>query len=249
MVCWADLWTSDVDGARSFYEALFGWGSSEPQPEFGGYLNFDLDGSWISGCMGDMGDMLATDSWKIYLASDDIERTARQAEAAGAVILSPPHPVGELGIQCVFSDPTGGGLGAWQAGTFPGFTPSMAHGAPCWFELHTDDLSTAVSFYASVFGWEAEAMADTDEFRYTTVTDPRTSAPGMGVYDASADLGDSGSSHWVLYFAVDSTDASTARAVELGGAVLDQPKETPYGRQATLADPTGATFRIVGPAS
>ena len=28
--CWADLWTSDVEGSRRFYGELFGWEASAP---------------------------------------------------------------------------------------------------------------------------------------------------------------------------------------------------------------------------
>jgi uncharacterized protein len=35
--CWADLWTSDVDGSRLFYTEVFGWKAEEPDPTHGGY--------------------------------------------------------------------------------------------------------------------------------------------------------------------------------------------------------------------
>ena len=31
--CWADLWTSDVEGSRRFYSELFGWEAAEPSEE------------------------------------------------------------------------------------------------------------------------------------------------------------------------------------------------------------------------
>ena len=42
--CWADLWTSDVEGSRRFYSELFGWEANEPSPEFGGYFMFTRNG-------------------------------------------------------------------------------------------------------------------------------------------------------------------------------------------------------------
>jgi predicted enzyme related to lactoylglutathione lyase len=42
--CWADLWTSDVDGSRAFYSEIFGWEAQEADPEFGGYFMFTRDG-------------------------------------------------------------------------------------------------------------------------------------------------------------------------------------------------------------
>ena len=51
---------------------------------------------------------------------------------------------------------------------------------------------------------------------------------------------------WMPYFAVDSVDASVARAGELGGRVLAGPIDLPNGgRIAALADPPGAAFAIL----
>jgi hypothetical protein len=51
-----------------------------------------------------------------------------------------------------------------------------------------------------------------------------------------------------VYFRTDDADASIARARELGGSVIQPAEDTPYGRLATLADPTGAAFKLIGPA-
>jgi predicted enzyme related to lactoylglutathione lyase len=69
--CWADLWTSDVEGSRAFYREVFGWESQDPDPDFGGYFMFTRQGVPVAGAMGDMGDMKATDTWKMYLGADD----------------------------------------------------------------------------------------------------------------------------------------------------------------------------------
>src|ERR1700719_1601464 len=116
--CWTDLWTSDVEGSRRFYSEVFGWEAQEPSPEFGGYFMFTRDGVPTAGAMGDMGDMRANDTWKIYLTTDDIAKTLEAAESAGAQVLFPPMGVADLGSQAMLSDPTGAVLGTWQPGTF-----------------------------------------------------------------------------------------------------------------------------------
>jgi predicted enzyme related to lactoylglutathione lyase len=50
---------------------------------------------------------------------------------------------------------------------------------------------------------------------------------------------------WNVYFDVEDADATAALAVELGGSIVDAPEDTPYGRLATLADPTGTRFKLV----
>ena len=241
---WIDLWTSDVPGSRAFYSELFGWVAEEPSPEFGGYFMFTRNGVPVAGGMGDMGDMKATDTWKIYLSTDDIARTVEDAKAQGAQVYSGPDPVADLGIQAVLGDPTGADVGAWQPGTFPGLTELDVHGTPGWFELFTRDHAAALAFYADVFGWKFEMVGDTDEFRYATMANPEGPGELAGVMDASSFLPEGKGSYWSIYWAVDDVDATIAKATSLGGRVVQPAEDTPYGRLAVLSDPAGAVFKL-----
>ena len=247
--CWADLWTSDVEGSRDFYAALFGWEAEEPDPAFGGYFNFTRNGAPTAGCMGDMGDAKATDSWKVYLATDDMAKTLEQAEARGAEVVVPAMAVADLGVQAVIVDPTGATVGVWQPGTFPGFTVLNEHGAPSWFELHTRAHSRAVEFYRSVFGWETDVVGDSDEFRYTTVRNPTGDGEVAGVMDASGFLPEGVAAHWSVYWEVEDADTTAARVKDLGGSVVTAPRSSPYGRLALVTDPAGAQFKLRTPNS
>jgi predicted enzyme related to lactoylglutathione lyase len=243
--CWADLWTSDVEGSRAFYAELFGWEAQEPSPEFGGYFMFTRQGVPVAGGMGDMGeDMRADNSWKIYLNTDDIDKTLVAATSAGAQVVVPAMAVADLGLQAVLVDPTGATLGAWQPGTFPGFTVLEEHGAPSWCELFTRDFSTSLDFYRSVFHWEADLQGDTDEFRYATMRNPDADGELAGVMDASGFLPSGAPAQWSIYFDVDDADAAIAKLTSLGGSVVMAAEDTPYGRLAAVADPSGAVFKL-----
>jgi len=242
--CWTDLWTSDVEGSRRFYCEMFGWEAQEPSPEFGGYFMFTRRGVPVAGGMGDMGDMAADNTWKIYLDTDDIKQVVREGEAAGAQFMVPPTPVADLGIQAVFMDSTDATLGAWQAGAFPGFQVLEEHGAPSWFELYARDYAAAVSFYQTVFRLEARSVADGDEFRYTTLRAEGSDVELAGIMDARTFLGEGVPSHWTTYWEVDDVDASVAKVRTLGGSVITDAADSPYGRIAAVADPTGALFRL-----
>ncbi len=52
-------------------------------------------------------------------------------------------------------------------------------------------------------------------------------------------------SHWMVYFAVDDTDATAARIVELGGSVSVEPFDMGVGRMAVCNDPDGNAFSII----
>ncbi len=242
--CWADLWTSDVKGSGKFYGELFGWEAQEPSPEFGGYFMFTRNGVPVAGGMGDMGDTPADNSWKIYLATDDIAKTIETAEGEGAQVQVPSMPVADLGIQAVLGDPTGAGVGVWQPGTFPGFTVLEEHGTPSWFELHTRDYPTALKFYRSVFGWDLQSVGDSDEFRYSTMSNPTGEGELAGIMDAKGFLPEGAASHWAVYWEVDNAAASVDKVKALGGSVVDEAQDTPYGLIATVADPSGAEFRL-----
>ncbi|MGH9076585.1 MAG: VOC family protein [Acidimicrobiales bacterium] len=247
--CWADLFTSDVAGSRRFYAGLFGWQANEPQAEFGGYFTFSRHGVPVSGAMGDMGDVKATDSWQIYLAAGDVAKTVEAAEAGGARVISPAMAVADLGTQAILVDPTGAQVGAWQADTFAGFTTLGEHGAPSWFELHTRDYARAIAFYPSVFGLDTATLSDSDDFRYTTLCPPG-GGEVAGIMDAGGFMPEGAASHWEVYWEVDDVDTSVATLESLGGSVVVPAEDTPYGRIAKVADPAGAHFRLrSGPSS
>lgn len=55
-----------------------------------------------------------------------------------------------------------------------------------------------------------------------------------------------GPAHWAVFFEAADTDATVARAGELGGSVAFQPFDIPHvGRLAVLADPYGASFPVM----
>jgi uncharacterized protein len=242
--CWADLWTSDVDGSRRFYGELFGWEAQEPSPEFGGYFMFTRNGVPTAGAMGDMGDMPANNTWKIYLATSDIAKTIEMAEAEGAQITSPAMPVADLGIQVVLIDPSGAHLGAWQAGTFPGFTVLGEPGAPSWFEVFTRDYTSTVSFYKTVFHWETVTIGDSEDFRYSAMSDPSGGENLAGIMDAGAFLPEGVPAHWSIYWDVEDADVAVAKVKSLGGTVVMGAEDTPYGRMATVTDSSRAQFKL-----
>ena len=183
--CWADLWTSDVDGSRAFYSELFGWEAQEPTRSSAATSCSPATGCRWPAPWATWVDMQANDTWKIYLDTDDITKTVAAATAEGAEIIAPAMPVADLGTQAVLIDPTGAHLGAWEPGTFPGFTVLGEHGAPSWFELLTRDYAAALDFYRSVFHWDLETVGDSDEFRYSMMQNPDAEGELAGIMDAT----------------------------------------------------------------
>jgi predicted enzyme related to lactoylglutathione lyase len=237
--------TSDPDRSRAFYCELFGWTIDDPGPDYGGYQNFAKDGVWIAGSMQNSPEMEAPDAWSVYLAVADAEKTVEQAAAQGGQVIVPAMPVHTLGSMAVVVDAAGAVIGMWQPGDHKGSGIVYETDTPVWFELHTRDYETSLDFYRTVFGWTTRTEGDEPDFRYTTLVDGDTML--AGVMDASAWLPEGVPAHWSVYFGTDDADATIAKAVSLGATVVMPAEDTPYGRLATLADPTGAIFKLNQP--
>ena len=186
--CWVDLWTSDVEGSRRFYRDLFGWEAQEPSAEFGGYFMFTHDGVPVAGGMGDMGDMRADNAWKIYLTTDDINKTVDAAQAEGGRgrrsyhgRRRPGHPGGADGP---YRRPPRH-LAAWDV---PGLRRAQRARRSQLVRAAHPDHAAAVAFYRSVFRWDTNVVGDTDEFRYTVMRDPNGEGELAGIMDAASFL-------------------------------------------------------------
>lgn len=243
--CWIDLMTSDIATARQFYGELFGWEyETGDEKKYGGYTTARKNGKTVAGLMQKDDDQTGMpDVWSTYLLSDDATATAASVTANGGQVYVEPMDVPEQGHMAVFADASGAAIGVWQPREMKGYEIVAEPGAAAWHELHTKDYDSAVKFYQDVFTWDTEVMSDTPEFRYTTLG--AGDSAKAGIMDASGYLPAEVPSHWQIYFNVEDADASIEKAVALGATVLEGPEDSPFGRLASLADPTGAMFKII----
>jgi hypothetical protein len=242
--CWVDLSTPDIDGAVAFYSALFGWDVADSQPDTGGYRLAMLSGRPVAGLMPHMSEGQPT-VWTSYVATDDADGTADKVTANGGQVMAGPMDVMELGRMGVFRDPTGAAFGIWQANQFPGAGVVGEPGSLIWNELQTRDIAAEQSFYPAVLGWEVEERPFGDMTYTIWKAGGEQVGGGMQMGEHfPPDL----PSHWMLYFAAQSTDESAAKVSELGGTVVVPPDDIPdMGRFAVVTDPQGATFAFFTP--
>jgi predicted enzyme related to lactoylglutathione lyase len=234
---WIELYTADTDAARAFYGGLFGWTVQESGPEYGGYALFLRDGAPVAGLMRNTEE--APSAWSVYLESNNAEDTVAMAQANGGAVIVEPMSVGSLGHMAVVTDPAGAAVGIWQPGDHPGFAAAGEVNAPGWFEVVSNDYDAVVPFYENVFGWDTHTMSDAPGFRYTTLGRDEHALAGIMAVD--------GPSHWSAYLMVADADDAVARALSLGGTAESAPVDTPYGRLATIADPSGVALKVMGP--
>ena len=107
---WNELMTSDVTGAKTFYGKMFNWQMEDmdmDQP----YTMATIDGEHKAGLKPltpECGEM--PPYWGAYITVDDVEASAKQAEALGGKILLESRDIPTVGRMCVISDPQGAAL-------------------------------------------------------------------------------------------------------------------------------------------
>jgi uncharacterized protein len=119
-----------------------------------------------------------------------------------------------------------------------------AHGAICWRELATHDLSDAEDFYREMFGWTLEQSKIT-QMQYTEIHQAGKAVGGMMAI--TNEWGpEPPPSHWTAYIAVNNADETVRNITENGGIVRHGPFDAPgVGRIAMASDPSGAHFAII----
>ena len=121
-------------------------------------------------------------------------------------------------------------------------------GSPIWYELLTPDPDGAKRFYDDVVGWTVEPPPP-GPMDYRMIGAPGGHVGGMMRLDEAMRAGGA-RPMWLLYLAVEDVDATTEKARRLGAQVFVPPRDIPnVGRFSFLADPQGAPFYIMRPAS
>lgn len=239
---WVDLSTDDVASARTFYAAVFGWEYVEtPTGQGGVYLTATKDGRAVAGMMeiGPDNDGMPS-MWNTYIAVDDVAGTTRAAEAAGGTVMMPPTQVMDAGDMAIVVDPSGAPVALWQAEAHVGAGLVDEPGAVCWNELQTGDVAAAAEFFGALFGWTVEHQDMGEMGSYTIFC-----IDGAMVCGSMPSPDPHVPPHWSVVFAVADTDATASAAAAAGGTVVAAPFDTPAGRVAVIADPTGAVFQII----
>jgi uncharacterized protein len=235
---WVDLQTDDLDGARRFYGALFGW-SYEDVPIGDGavYSMARVQGHNVAG-LGERQDESMPPHWNCYVTVADADASAARARELGANLLAEPFDVFDAGRMAAFADPQGAVLSVWQAKENIGAGLVNAPGALSWNDLLSPDVEASAAFYRDLFGWQVTEVEGSDG-QYWSITNGGRLNGGM------MPLPPGGHPAWNLYFACEDVDATIAQAGEHGAETVMGPIEVPNGsRFAILRDPSNAVFSI-----
>jgi len=240
---WMDLMTPDLEKARAFYGPLLGWSFVIGSKESHYYTLCQVNGLNAAG-MGQLPPgMSAPPAWTLYFGVEDIHAAAALVQKHGGHVGMGPIDVFDQGRLAICADPTGAHFGLWQSLKHQGAQLVNEPGAMTWRDLKTRDAAAARAFYGAVFGLEAKKLEGMGHMQYWTLHKGQTTVGGILQMTAASPA--EVPAHWQCYFAVPDADVAVKQATELGGKVLREPLDSPYGRVAALADPSGATFTVI----
>ena len=239
---WVDLGTPDLDDAKRFYGAVFGWEFDDMGAEAGHYNMALLRGVPIAG-LGPAQDPSIPPRWTTYLSVDDADKTAALIGERGGTVLMGVMDVMGQGRMLIASDPSGAPFGCWQPQAHIGAGIVNEPGSFCWNELMSRDPAAATDFYTSVFGLGTDVMDMGGGETYTMLK--VGDDPVAGLMAMPADVPAEAQSTWLTYFSVDDPDAAVERVTGAGGTVLKGPIDSDYGRWALVTDPQGVMFSVI----
>jgi predicted enzyme related to lactoylglutathione lyase len=242
---WADYFTSDVDGAKAFYSALFGWEWRDvvttPADRYGVFYQ---DGVPVAG----IAYRPAQDPkrpygrWIYYVSVDDVAATVKRIEARGGSTLLPPRSYANRGSFAVVTDPESAPFGVLRSSS--GDPPDYRSGIGqwLWVGLYANDALAATRFYQTVFGYQVhEPEPAYDVLDYVLSREGyaragvRQMSPASGAHPT-----------WVAYVRVDDVAQATAAALRLGASLLIAPDAAVLnGDLSVIADPFGAPIGLI----
>jgi predicted enzyme related to lactoylglutathione lyase len=118
-------------------------------------------------------------------------------------------------------------------------------GVPCWVETLHPDPRAALTFYRTLFGWDASgpgSMPQGGEYYVARLHGDDVAGIATLPPDGSAQP------QWATYIRVVSVEQTVERVVAAGGSVIVEPVDAhPAGRLAIVASPMGASFGLWEP--
>ena len=243
---WVDLMATDLDGAKAFYENVFGWELEDQFDDDGNriYVMARQNGKAVAGVGEVPSGMQMPSLWNSYIATDDLAATAEVVTAAGGSVKMAPMQVMDAGHMAVFADPTGAAFSAWQPEQHIGVELGNVENTYSWNELMTRDLDSAKAFYSDVFGWRYDVQL-MPMGEYSVISGGENGGLG-GMMTMPAEVPEMVPNHWAVYFTVSDLEASVAAVGEHGGQVIVPPMDIPgVGKMATVHDPNQASFTLM----
>jgi predicted enzyme related to lactoylglutathione lyase len=106
--CWDELHTKDLEAAKKFYTAVFGWGGKGSTGGAMDYWHWTNAGKDVGGMTSHMGGPGVPPHWLAYTAVSDVDGMTKKVETLGGKVMMPAMEIAKVGKFSVVQDPTGG---------------------------------------------------------------------------------------------------------------------------------------------
>lgn len=245
-VVWVDLVTPDLEASKRFYGGMFGWTFRDVSTGSG-------DKDYALALLGDrpVGGLFhraipagehKQPAWMTFIAVRDVGKAEKAILAGGGKVVSPPRMYPERGRQAIFADPQGAIFAVLQSSSGDPEDYLAAPGEWIWSSLITSDPAAGAGFYQKLFGYEiydltSDEADDHGGDHLLLATDGYARASANHLPAEAPKL----HPHWLNFVRVASAKDAAAKAADLGGRVLVEPRSDRHGGMiAVVADPAGA---------
>jgi len=234
---WHDLVTDNPAVAKKFYGELFGW-TFEPgkgvEPD---YTIIRQQGVPIGGLV--VPKQQTSPQWLSYVVVADVDRAVVAfRQAGGQVYRGPLNARNDLRVAAV-ADAQGAPIGLASRGPLDGVSDALPEiNRWLWMDYVARDEAPALQFYSQVLGYTSQAETRETATYYRLAN----GHPRAGLFKTPWPRE---TSIWLPYIRVADPEASSKRAQELGGLIVQAP--APRVRNGSLAivlDPGGAPIGL-----
>jgi hypothetical protein len=243
---WYELITTDLAGAKAFYEEVVGWSAQDASTSDLAYALFTSEGVPVGGLMDlpeEARKMGATPRWMGYVGVDDVDSIADRIKRLGGAVYVPPTN-SNIGRISVVADPQMATLGLVH-GLKPGQLQPAALGElghVGWHELLAADKEKAFAFYRELFGWQKVDAETGPANSYQLFSAGGQTIGGMRAKNWKQPI-----PFWLYYFDVDDIDAAIELVKVKGGQISEGPHKLLDGSGIVrCTDPQGAGFALQG---
>ncbi len=237
---WRECITEDIDKAKAFYGALFGWTFEQQENEPSLHIHL---GAVAIGELRLKQDHLPT-GWLSYCVVENIAEVVEQAQQMGGTIVLPVEQSAVLGSRAIITDLQGARIGVCTELVSNRFPKRKKFGQFCWEELDTHDRVAAMTFYKELFPWTMHHNSMGPAGIYTTLAIGKKGKQQIGGIMQFKE-GTPAPTQWVPYILVKDVEAAVAQAVdELGGSIVVPVIDVPHGRFSVLKDNQGIVFYV-----
>lgn len=243
-VIWADLVTPDLNQAEHFYAGLFGWTFQSVVGD-SNYAVALMNGEAVGGLLQRTNPAREhrQPAWLTFISVGDVDAVKRTAVAHGARVLAEPKTYAQRGRQAVFADADGAVFAVLASSSGDPPEELAAPGEWLWSSLLVKNVDQETAFYHALFAYDNFDLPSDDQSKHVIL-----SSGGFARAGVSALPGDSvrRHPHWLNFVRVEDAEASSAKAVQLGGRVLVEPRVDRHGgKLAVVADPSGAPLGLM----